>query len=94
MEVSIPSSRVQESLLREGFFATVYCSISMEVTFLGFEHVTLLPSKGCSSPNSLTVLPLFRVFCWQRLHLVLLFLSRLFVVFFRVLPPPSFCFDV
>jgi hypothetical protein len=28
-------------------------------------HVTLLPSKGCSSPNSLTVPPLFQLFCWQ-----------------------------
>jgi hypothetical protein len=55
----------------------------------GFQHVTLLPSKGCSSPNSLTVLPLFQVFCWQRLHSVLLFFSRHFVVFLLLHPPLS-----
>jgi hypothetical protein len=35
------------------------CSVSMEASLLDSKHVTLLPSKGCSSPNSLGVLPLF-----------------------------------
>jgi hypothetical protein len=34
-------------------------SVSMEVTLLDSKHITLLPSKGCSSPNSLKILLFF-----------------------------------
>jgi hypothetical protein len=34
-------------------------SVSMEASLLDSKHVTLLTSKGCSSPNSLMVLSLF-----------------------------------
>jgi hypothetical protein len=35
-------------------------SISRELSLLDSKHVTLLPSRGCSSPNSLKVRLLFR----------------------------------
>jgi hypothetical protein len=61
----------------------------MEVSLLDSKHVTLLPAKGCSSPNSLTVLPLYQVFCWQRLHSVLLFFLR--CSFYRTRPSLQWC---
>jgi hypothetical protein len=58
---------------------TVCSNVSKAVTLLDSKHVTLLLSKGCSSPKGLTVFLSFRcslVFCWQSLHSVSPFFAR------------------